>query len=268
MSYIFLFWPAPFLYVVAFFGLLLKQLFPQISQKKRWPSFLFFLAALVVHFLTFSAHLFKQEYPYLTSVFETYQLLSLLVAILSLILWTVYRFWLSVLILLPLILLLQGLSLYHLSYHLPSWPITHSSWALAHLLFMFVSMSLMLASFVSGLLFVWQERAIKLKKPNRFLSSLPPLQTLERLHLLFLKYGFILFTLGIMAGAGWSKMTTGLYVSNSFKQSFSFGVWGYFAFDLWFLRQNGWRGKRGVTLSLIGLAGMIILLMWVQGLNR
>lgn len=133
-------------------------------------------------------------------------------------------------------------------------------WALFHLIFMFLAVAVFVMSLGVGLLYLWRESRIKHKKTGGFPDRFPPLEIMHGIHYKALYTGFVLFTLGIIAGGGWSKVTHGVYVTDSAKQIFSFVLWLFFAVFLNLRAVRGWIGRRGVILSGIGLVGVLLLL--------
>src|SRR5437899_545854 len=57
---------------------------------------------------------------------------------------------------------------------------------------------------VASLLYLFQERELKSKKPSKFYYRLPPLGTLDELMSKFMTLGFVLITLAVIAGSTWA----------------------------------------------------------------
>lgn len=141
----------------------------------------------------------------------------------------------------------------------PTTSLFANPWVFAHVFFIFLSMAICLMSFLVGFFYVVQESRFKHKKIGGFFDRLPPLQVMDHLHYQTLVTGFVLFTLGIIAGAGWSKSTLGVYVTNDFRQLLSFAIWFFFAIYINLRTQRGWFGRRGVLIALVGLAALVAL---------
>lgn len=86
-----------------------------------------------------------------------------------------------------------------------------------HTLLMFIALSAFSASFLSSLLFLVQDRAIKSKRIDENFFSLPPLELLGRLNLLFLAVGTASMMTGVAAGALYLRKhgSAGVFVSPS-----------------------------------------------------
>ena len=144
-------------------------------------------------------------------------------------------------------------------YFRPSENLFANPWAFAHVLFIFIAMAILLASFLSGFFYLIRERRIKHKKIGGTLDRLPPLELMDHIHYSTFFGGFVFLTLGIMAGAGWSKSTLGVYVTNDFRQLLSFALWFFFALYINVRTNRRWFGRRGVGIVLLGLLALIIL---------
>lgn len=128
-----------------------------------------------------------------------------------------------------------------------------------HLVAIFLSLSVFSLALVTAIMFLMSEWQIKNKKFAGIVEGFPPLAVLDGVHYRALFIGFILFTLAILTGAGYAKMTTGHYVSGDSKQVLSLVNWIFFAILLNFRVKNGWQGHKGIVLSLIGFVGLVLL---------
>lgn len=248
-------------YVVAF--LVYYRAFLFQKPKKASFAFLITLGAIFWHALFLLLNFIHQPYPYIKSTFQGFQLLSFGVGFGFLILCLWKRFFRAGIVFVPLILLFFAFSLFlgNLNFDLPK-AILDEAWALFHLSSIFLAVIIFLISLVIGFLYLYLVSKIKAKKLNPFLLADLSLKELEKAHFLFLYAGFVVFTVAIVAGAGWSKAVFGYYVQNELKQFFSFFLWGFFAIFLNFGPLRGWVGKKGVLFSSFGLIGILLLLMW------
>ncbi|MBF0309938.1 MAG: cytochrome c biogenesis protein CcsA [Magnetococcales bacterium] len=97
-----------------------------------------------------------------------------------------------------------------------------------------------------------QERALREKRFSPFLSVLPPLGTLEAIMFGMVRWGFVLLTMSILTGAGFSYQRTGALFHLTHKEVFSWGTWLLFAGLLAGHHVWGWRGRRAVGLTWTG----------------
>ena len=146
-------------------------------------------------------------------------------------------------------------------------PVLASPWAVIHLFLVFMAFTIFLVSIVVGFAFVLLESRVKRKKIPPFFQKLPSLESLDQIHYRALTMGFILLTLGIVAGGLLSKDIKGVYFIGDPKQIWVLGMWCFYAILLNTRIRVGWRGRRGILLSLIGFFAFVILLVGFLGMN-
>jgi len=128
-----------------------------------------------------------------------------------------------------------------------------------HLVCIFLSLTVFSLALITAIMFLLTEWQIKSKKFAGIVAKFPPLAVLDDIHYKALYVGFVLFTLAIITGAGYSKVTLGQYISNDPKQILSLTSWLFFAILLNFRIKRGWQGHKGILLSFIGFTSMILL---------
>jgi ABC-type uncharacterized transport system permease subunit len=135
-----------------------------------------------------------------------------------------------------------------------------------HLSSSFLCLIFFCIALIMATLFLLSERQIKFKRFGGFASRLPSLGSLEKIHDKALLISFVLLTLVILFGAGFLKSKTGHYLAlEKPKQSFSLVCWFFFAVFLNLKAKHGWRGHRGIALSLVGL--LCLALLFIIGLS-
>lgn len=241
---------ATFLYVLRFF-----------TQKSLYSSFglgVTFLAAFA-QIIVLLAHAFYDENPYATLYLHYFQSSAFLLAFLFIILCFLKRLQVSGLFFLVVIDLLCLLSLVYQSPETMGSLHKGRAYLFIHLGMIFLSLSIFALALISGILFLLAEKQIKAKHFSGWVTKLPSLAVLEEINYKSLAMGFVLFTLAIITGAGYAKITTGHYISANSKQWLSFILWAFFAVFLNFRVKKGWRGQKGILLSIFGLIGMALL---------
>lgn len=122
-----------------------------------------------------------------------------------------------------------------------------------HLVPMIAAFAVFWVSFLFGVLFLFQENRLKNHRAlPSWLRRLPPLEIMDGLHYRALTAGFLLLSLGMMAGAVLSKKMYGVFFNFDPRQTASLVTWGIYALFLNVRIRAGWRGRRGILLSLIG----------------
>jgi ABC-type uncharacterized transport system permease subunit len=154
----------------------------------------------------------------------------------------------------PIALVLLGLFLVsHRSGNTPSnpnWQITLHA-ALALLGYAVLSVAALVA-----LLLTIQERALRTHRVAQAMRRFPPLTLVESLLFRLIAAGFVLLTLTLLSGA--------LFVENLFAQHLahktvlSCAAWLVFGVLLYGRWRWGWRGRRAVRLTLVGMALLLL----------
>lgn len=141
------------------------------------------------------------------------------------------------------------------SYPVPE--ILRSSWIYLHTTFLILAYAMLFATFIASLVYLYQQREIKNRKPKLFYNRLPSLLAMDQAFQRFLVWGFSFMTLGLMAGAIWAeKEWTEGWMRD--PKVISAGVTWLIYLMLVFLRFSaGWRGKRAAVMSLLGFVSIL-----------
>jgi len=160
--------------------------------------------------------------------------------------------------LLPLVLLLMIASAISPSEITPLPPVLQSLWLPIHAIISLFSYAFFLTAAVAGFMYLLQERQVKHKQLGGIFKRLPPLESLDRINELSLKYGFPLLTLGIITGALWAEKAWGTYWNWDPKETWSLILWLVYAALLHERLIVGWRGRRAAMMALLGFFVWII----------
>lgn len=107
-----------------------------------------------------------------------------------------------------------------------------------------------------AILLALQERALHARRFDGIVRTLPPLTLTEALMFRLIGAGFVLLTLTLVTGL--------LFVTNLFDQhlahktALSIAAWFVFGALLYGRWRYGWRGRRAVNLTLIGMALLLL----------
>lgn len=108
--------------------------------------------------------------------------------------------------------------------------------------------------FMASVMYLVQERALKLKAFGAFFHRLPPLTTVNALATSASALGLTLLTLGIATGMFWSSARSGRFWNNDPKEIFAVLTWLlYFCLTLYRSTAN-WRGRSAAWLGVVGFA--------------
>jgi cytochrome c-type biogenesis protein CcsB len=101
--------------------------------------------------------------------------------------------------------------------------------------------------------------------------ALPPSATLDALAYRFIRFGFPVWTFGVICGAIWAQQTWGRYWGWDPKETWSFITWVIFAGYLHARATAGWKGVRAAIVALIGFVSLLITYyavnLWIAGLH-
>ena len=138
-------------------------------------------------------------------------------------------------------------------------------WGLVHLIFILSALVTFSISILFGLIFLVQEYQLKQHRPIPvFFGKFPALEVMDRLHYKALTIGFLLLSLGMMAGSILSKQLFGVFFNFDPRQTASLVTWGIYALFLNVRIHSGWRGRRGILLSLLGFTTVILTFLAVH----
>ena len=203
-------------------------------------------------------------YPFLTSGDLSYLFSAWVAATTFLLLNLRYRFSLVGAFILPLISIFYLLAWFSREDYRAGSALMHSPWASVHIIFSFLALAVLAVSFVLGIIFIIEEFQLKYKVSPKLFLRLPSLEAVEQTHAKALTVGFALLSGGIITGAIWAKSVTGVYFFEDARQLWAICAWLIYAFFLQARFAAGWRGRKGVLLSLIGFAVILFTFLGVK----
>lgn len=136
-------------------------------------------------------------------------------------------------------------------------PLLRSSWLYAHTTFLFLAYGMFLVTFVAGVLYVFQEKELKNKKPKTFYYRLPSLTTLDDLFLKFLIAGFCFMTVGLLSGILWAEQDWVQGWQRDPKVIAALVTWVIYLTLIYLRLAAGWRGRRAAVVSMIGFLSVL-----------
>jgi ABC-type uncharacterized transport system permease subunit len=137
-------------------------------------------------------------------------------------------------------------------------PVLRQSWLTLHIVLILLGYAALLLTAGSSLLYLFQERELKQKKPRKFYYRLPALGTLDDLISRSMAIGFVLMTLAVIAAATWAS----IYVKRDWigepKIVISFFTWGVYLALVCLRTTAGWRGRKAaiMTVTVLGFSAL------------
>lgn len=108
--------------------------------------------------------------------------------------------------------------------------------------------------FVASIMYLLQERELKLKTFGAIFHRLPSLTTINDIATTTAGTGLTLLTLGIISGMLWSSSRDGQLWHNDPKEIFAALTWLLYLMLILYRATAGWRGRRAAWLGVAGFA--------------
>ncbi|MGE5591979.1 MAG: inner membrane protein YpjD [Bacillota bacterium] len=125
-----------------------------------------------------------------------------------------------------------------------------------HILFAYASYGLFALSFISGVMYLLQEKQLRDKAFFVLFYRLPPLDVLDRFGLRFIEAGYPLLTVGLVAGVFWAQAawTSWLFEWKVIWSGLTWMLYGFYLLARLALR---WNGRRAAYLSVVGFLAVM-----------
>lgn len=117
-------------------------------------------------------------------------------------------------------------------------------------------------AFAVSVLYLLLRHQLKNKRMTGLVRGLPALETLDRLNKIFLVWGFLLMTLGILTGSLWARSHWGTYWSWDPRQIMSALAWLLYGILLHGRLTAGWRGRKAAIWTIVGFAIVLGYFLW------
>jgi cytochrome c-type biogenesis protein CcsB len=122
-------------------------------------------------------------------------------------------------------------------------------------------------TFLAGIMYILQERKLKLKRLGTSFLRLPALDTCDDLSYKSMSIGFVLLTLGIVSGIMWSGNHYGVYWHGDPIEIVTMLTWLVYLFMIHYRVTAGWRGRRVAIVAIIGFFFVLFSLMGLKYLG-
>ena len=139
-------------------------------------------------------------------------------------------------------------------------------WLLGHITCSLLSYLAFLVACLSGILFLVQERQLKAKHIGRLFHSIPSLASLDRINLIAIVVGFLLFTFGLLCGMARRYEVSGRWMSLDPKEGLAYMTWVAYAVLLAVRWLSTLRGRKVALLSILGFSLVLFTLFGITTL--
>ncbi|MCF8024515.1 MAG: c-type cytochrome biogenesis protein CcsB [Desulfobacteraceae bacterium] len=137
-------------------------------------------------------------------------------------------------------------------------------WLVIHVVVIFTGEACLALACGTGILYLIQERNLKVKKHRFFFKRLPSLDLLDSAGYTFVAVGFTALTAGLITGFIYAHQVWGHFWSWDPKEVWSGITWLIYAALLHERLVAGWRGRRAAVLAIIGFAAMLFTFLGVN----
>ncbi|MDI6736401.1 MAG: c-type cytochrome biogenesis protein CcsB [bacterium] len=235
------------------------------SKKQRWSNYGYGLTilSLSIHTLSLVTRGFEARHLPMSGMFETLVFFGWMVSIIFC--FIEYRYKLKILgvFVVPVILFILVYGYFLPREITPLVPALQSYWLGIHVGLSIFSYGTFVCAFDFGLMFIIQDKALRLKKQDAYLR-LPSLDILDNLSYKSISIGFPALTAGIITGCLWADSAWGSYWTWDPKETWSLITWFVYAAYLHARFMRGWRGKKTAYLTIIGFGCMLFTFLGVN----
>lgn len=240
---------------IALFFYILSSIFYFLflKIKRKWIQkfgFIFVIAGLIFNIIFATTEFLNFEN--ISFLYSVLILLAILISLIFIAIEIKYKFHVSGIVLLPLVVLILAIGIIISVEPKQLDPILFSFWLPVHVIFTLISYSAFTVSFCVSSGFLIHEHELKSHNLSKFYFTLPPLESLDELNYSLIASGIVFLSLGIVTGSIWAKDVWGVYWAWDSKQVFSFITWLIYIISLHVRMFYGWRGKRTAYLSILG----------------
>ena len=217
-----------------------------------------FSIGAVFHFVSIVEEGLRYNRCPINNIYETVSMCAFLIVLLYLSIHWRYRLESLSVFIFPLVFVMTLVST--MSNPVATWtnPLVRSVWLTVHIVLVLLGIAALLFTAVASLLYLFQERELKAKKPRKFYYRLPALGTLDDLISKSMATGFVLMTLAVIAASTWAFIEHQTAWIRQPAIDISFITWGIYMALVVLRTAAGWRGKKAaiMTVTVLGFSAI------------
>lgn len=182
--------------------------------------------------------------------YETLSMCAFLLAVLYLFVQWRYKVASLSVFVFPLVFVMALVST--LGHPVAAWnnPLLRKTWLTVHIVLVLLGIAALVLTVGASLLYLFQERELKAKKPSKFYYRLPALGTLDDLISRSMAVGFVLMTLAVIAASTWASIYLNADWISEPKIVISFFTWGVYMALVVLRTTVGWRGRKAALMTV------------------
>jgi ABC-type uncharacterized transport system permease subunit len=225
---------------------------------------------MVLHFVSLVEAVVSTGQLTLASIHNSESLLAFLIMVVFMLAYLVYKTTTPGIVVFPLVFLLTFVAATGQQPLVFTSGALKKGWLAAHILMIFTGYAALFLSFGASLLYLLQERALKLKSSSGMFSRLPALQVIDDIGYRSLLLGFPFMTLGLIAGSVVAESTYGRVDFLDPKILLSVLMWAVYLVMVYTRLSAGWRGRRAAMLASVAFVAAIVAWManYFSGMHR
>jgi len=129
-------------------------------------------------------------------------------------------------------------------------PAVKNVWLIVHIVLVLLGLAALLLAAIASLVYLFQERELKRKRPRKSYYRLPALGTLDDVISQSMAIGFVLITLAVIAGTTWAFIEAKAGWLTDPKIVISFITWGIYMALVFLRTVVGWRGRKAAIMTV------------------
>jgi len=204
------------------------------------------------------------------SIHNSESLLAFLIMVVFMIAYMVYKTTTPGIVVFPLVFLLTFVAATGQQPLVFASLAVRRGWLVVHILMIFTGYAALFLSFGASILYLLQERALKLKSGAGMFFRLPALQVIDDIGYRSLMLGFPFMTLGLIAGSVVAESAYGKVDILDPKILLSVLMWVVYLLMVYTRLNAGWRGRRAAMLASVAFVAAIV--AWIanyfSGMHR
>jgi ABC-type uncharacterized transport system permease subunit len=234
------------------FGLV-YSLFTLYGRRERLERFVITMVRIgaLFHFVSLAESIWNTRSLSVLATQRTESLLAFLLMVLFFFTYWRYRSFSHGIFVFPLVVVLTVFTA------LGQWPLglysplLRSGWVFTHIALILAGYAALFFTFSSSILYLVQERSLKMRSIGGIASRLPALQVIDDIGFRSLLIGFPFMTLGMIAGSVIARESYGPSFLRDPKIVLSIIMWAVYMVLLFTRWTAGWRGRRAAVLSTV-----------------
>ncbi len=220
------------------------------------PALGAFALGAVFHFVSIVEEGILSNRCPITNTYETLSMCAFLMALLYLFIQWRYQLGSLSAFFFPLVFVMSLVAT--LGNPVSAWtsPVVRNAWLTVHIVLVLLGFAALMVTAIASLIYLFQERELKAKKPRKFYYRLPALGTLDDLISKSMAVGFVLMTLAVIAASTWAFIEMKAGWIKQPKIAISFFTWGIYLVLVFLRTTAGWRGRKAalMTVTVVGLS--------------